>query len=88
MKDILNFGIIGCGAAAVTHARLLAEIPEARLVGVCDENAANAKKFADQYGARAYASYVDMLSDESIDVVTVATPSYFHKENAIAAVDA
>ena len=88
MTKILKFGLVGCGAAAVTHARLLLEIPDATLFGVADKNYEAAKKFADEYGARAYESYEQMLSDPEIDVVTVATPSYFHKENAIAALEA
>ena len=88
MKDILNFGLLGCGAASVTHARLLAQIPDATLFGVADKNMEAAKRFAAEYGTRSYESYEQMLADESIDVVTVATPSYFHKENAIAALRA
>lgn len=88
MKKILNFGIVGCGAAAVTHARLLADIPDACLFGVADKNTEAASKFAAEYGATAYGSYEEMLADERIDVITVATPSYFHKENAIAALRA
>ncbi len=88
MKNIFNFGIVGCGAAATTHARLLAELPDAVLVGVADKNPDSAKKFAAEYGARAYGSYEEMLADENIDIITVTTPSYFHKENAIAALEA
>lgn len=88
MKKIFNFGIVGCGAAAITHARLLKELEGARLLGVADKNTDAAKGFADEYGAKAYESYEAMLSDPDIDVITVATPSYFHKENAIAALEA
>ena len=88
VKNILKFGIVGCGAAAITHARLLNEIPDAVLCGVADKNPEAAKKFAKEYGCAAYGSYEEMLSDESIDVITVATPSYFHKENAISALEA
>ena len=88
MSKIYHFGIVGCGAAADTHARLLAELPDARLAGVADKNPLAAAQFAEKYGAIAYESYEAMLADESIDVITVATPSCFHKENAIAALDA
>lgn len=88
MKDILNFGLVGCGAAAITHARLLAEIPEARLLSVADKNSDAAKAFAEKYGVSFSQSFESMLQDEDIDVITIATPSYFHKENAIMALDA
>jgi predicted dehydrogenase len=83
-----NFGIVGCGAAAITHARLLAEIDGAKLLGVADKNTEAAKNFAEKYGCLAYESYEAMLADPDVDVVTVATPSYFHKENAISALEA
>ena len=88
MKDILNFGLVGCGAAAITHARLLAEIPEARLAFVADKNYEAARAFAEKYGATAADSLDAMLSDETVDAIIIATPSCFHKENAIAALNA
>ena len=88
MKEKLNFGLVGCGAAAITHARLLAEISDASLYGVADKNTESAKTFAANYGAKAYTSYEELLLDPDIDVITIATPSYFHKDNAIAALGA
>lgn len=88
MSKIYHFGIVGCGAAATTHARLLAELPGACLVGVTDKKIDAAEGFAEEYGVCAYNSYEDMLADESIDVVVVATPSGFHKENAVSALEA
>lgn len=88
MEKIIKFGIIGCGSAASTHARLLAEIENAQLVGITDKRQESASAFAEKYGAKVYESYEKMLADPEIDVITVTTPSYFHKENAIAALDA
>ena len=50
MSKIYHFGIVGCGAAATTHARLLAELPGACFVGVTDKKTDAAERFAEEYG--------------------------------------
>ncbi|MBQ8341674.1 MAG: Gfo/Idh/MocA family oxidoreductase [Clostridia bacterium] len=79
------FGILGCGMIAGIHANAICTIPEALLVGVADANAERAAQFAAQHGVRAYESYDQMLSDPEIDVICICTPSGFHAENALAA---
>lgn len=87
-KKTLNFGIIGCGNVATTHADALASIERGRLVGVSDHTPANAEKFAKKCNALCYGSYEEMLADPQIDAIIVCTPSGLHLENAIAALAA
>ena len=83
-----NFGIIGAGLIADFHARAIADIPNAKLLACCDIISARAKKLSNKHGCRAFKSYEDMLKSNDIDIVTIATPSGFHMEPAIAAAQA
>jgi UDP-N-acetyl-2-amino-2-deoxyglucuronate dehydrogenase len=83
-----NFGIVGAGLIADFHAKALADIPNAKLIGCCDKIQERAKNLADKYEAKAFESYEEMLKSEEVDIVTIATPSGFHMEPTIAAAEA
>lgn len=83
-----GFGIIGCGMIARFHAKAIAELPSARLVACYDSVPAAAEKLAAETGCKSYAKLADMLTDPSIDVVTIGTPSGAHLEPAVAAANA
>ncbi|MEJ2700993.1 MAG: Gfo/Idh/MocA family oxidoreductase [Sedimentisphaerales bacterium] len=83
-----NFGIVGAGLIADFHARAIADIPNAKLIGCCDKIADRAKSLADKHGVRAFDDYEQMLGSDEIDIVTIATPSGFHMEPTIAAAKA
>lgn len=87
MKKILNFAILGCGMIADIHAKAIASLKNAHLVGVADNKAELAQNFAQKYGVKAYASYEELLADE-VDAVCICTPSGFHAQNAIDALNA
>ena len=80
-----NFGIVGAGLIADFHARAIRDIPNAKLIGCCDKIADRAKQLADKYDVRAFEDYEQMLRSDEIDIITIATPSGFHAEPAIAA---
>ncbi|MBN1763708.1 MAG: Gfo/Idh/MocA family oxidoreductase [Sedimentisphaerales bacterium] len=82
---IWNVGIIGAGLIADFHARALAEIPNARLTGVCDTIPARATTLARTHNCQAYDSFDALLNNKDIDIITIATPSGTHMEPAIAA---
>ena len=87
-KNVLHFGIVGCGMIAAVHAEALRSVEGAVLVGVADANPAYAVALAERFGVTAYESYEQMLQDPMIDAVCVCTPSGFHAQNAIAALRA
>ena len=88
MKQTIEFGIVGCGMIADTHAEAIRGIPGAILRGVTDRDGDRAARFAEKHGVFAYASYEEMLADEALDAVCVCTPSFLHAENALAALNA
>jgi UDP-N-acetyl-2-amino-2-deoxyglucuronate dehydrogenase len=81
----LGFGIIGCGMIADFHARAIAEVRGAKLVGGFDQAPAAADKLAAKFGCKAYHSRNDLLADPAIEVVTIGTPSGAHLAPAVAA---
>ena len=83
-----NFGIVGAGLIADFHAKALADIPNAKLVGCCDKIQDRAKQLADKYDVKAFENYEEMLKSDDVDIVTIATPSGFHKEPTVAAAEA
>ena len=83
-----NFGIVGAGLIADFHARALGDVADAKLVGFYDLAGDKAAELAEKYSVEAFGSLEDMLADERIDAVTIATPSGAHKEAAVAAAKA
>ncbi len=86
----LKWGLIGCGDIAKKRVA-----PALRDLGNCDFVAVNrakyelAKPFAEQFGAKKwYRTWEELLSDNDIEAVYVATPVYLHYRQTIAAAEA
>ena len=86
----VGWGLIGCGdIAAKRVARALRDTPGGALVAVARARAELAQGFAEAHGAsRWYADWRDLLKDDEIDTVYVATPVRLHAEQAVAAAEA
>lgn len=87
----LRYGIIGAGGCGkgkhLASYSLLAD--QVQIVAVCDIIAEKADAAADQFGAEAaYTDYRQMLAEEKLDLVSVATPNFVHAPAAIAALEA
>jgi len=83
-----NFGIVGAGLIADFHARAIMDIATAKLVACCDTVRGRADKLAEKYSCQAFGSYEELLKNDEIDVLTIATPSGAHAEPTIAAAEA
>jgi len=79
-----NWGIVGLGKIAHTFASDLLTVEGANLYAVASRSQSKADKFSEQYLAtKAYGAYKELLADQHIDIVYIATPHVFHKENSI-----
>ena len=87
-KDIVKFGIIGCGMISNWHAQAVGEIDGAELVGVTDVNESSRIAFAEKYGVKAYESVEALLAEPEIDVVCICTPSGLHAPLAVSCANA
>ena len=70
------------------HTEALFENHDAEPVAVADIRAQVAEDVGAQFGAKPYSDYNEMLKNEELDLVTVATPDPLHREPVVAAIEA
>jgi myo-inositol 2-dehydrogenase / D-chiro-inositol 1-dehydrogenase len=93
----LNIGIVGCGYMGSTHAKILANDPRVKVIGVADvlkERADDlARSLSRETGegqgrdTRAFTSVKDLIG-AGVDAVYVTTPNTLHTEAVLTALDA
>ena len=88
MKNKVSIGVIGCGAVARFHAVSILAADNASLAGFADVRAESAEAFAKEYGGKSYSSVEEMLASSDVDAVCICTPSGFHVNSALAALEA
>lgn len=74
----LNWGILGTGWIATEMGEALNRV-NGEIYAVCDTSLEKAQKYADKFGVqKAYGSADDMINDENVDIVYIATPHNLH----------
>jgi len=81
----VGFAIIGCGLISRFHARAIRELPGAKLIGCYDRVGSAAQRLAKEFDILNLQDLDELLRNDRVDVVTVATPSGAHLEPAVAA---
>ncbi len=81
----LRVAVIGCGRISVMHLGSIARLDDVELVACCDIRKDRAEAAANKYGGKAYADYIEMLDNESLDAVHICLPHYLHCEVACSA---
>ncbi|MEV0802181.1 aldo/keto reductase [Kribbella sp. NPDC050281] len=85
----LRWGILGTGNIASRFASQVPTSPTNSVVAVGSRSIDSANAFADKWDiANRHASYDDLLADETVDAVYIATPHPMHVEWAIKAAEA
>ncbi|MFL6227205.1 MAG: Gfo/Idh/MocA family protein [Pyrinomonadaceae bacterium] len=86
----LRWGLIGCGDIACRRvAPAFSALPDCELVAVGRARRELAEAFAGEFGARRwYADWRELVADEEVEAVYVATPVHLHAEQSIAAAEA
>lgn len=75
-------GIMGTGKIAGVMAGTIKKMKNVKCYGVASRSEERAKKFAEEYGIKvAYTSYEEMMLDDKIDLVYIATPHSEHYAN-------
>ncbi|MFE9689164.1 Gfo/Idh/MocA family protein [Micromonospora sp. NPDC005806] len=82
----LRVGIVGVGTMGADHAdRLATRIAGAELVAVADAEAARAAEVAARHpGVRHVADPFDLIADDDVDAVLIASPGFAHEEQVLA----
>ncbi|WP_402462599.1 Gfo/Idh/MocA family protein [Isoptericola aurantiacus] len=86
----IRWGVLGAGNIAGSFADGVRERTASSVTAVGSRSVDKAQAFADAHapGARAHGSYEDLVTDDEIDVVYVATPHSHHLEHALLAIEA
>lgn len=91
---VINLGHIGTGGQGTGLLRTFVNVPGARSVAVCDpyrqrrEAAAAHVKQVQGHEPKLYNDFRELLADDAIDAVVIATPDHWHIPIALAAVRA
>ncbi len=86
MSKIYNVVVLGLGGIGRAHIKGVLNTPSCKLYAICDtsqEAIDLAKK--DYPDVPAVKDYKELLADENVDLVIVATPDFVHAEQAVAA---
>lgn len=82
----LRAAVIGCGHVGRLHAQAIDRSEHAKLVAVCDIDRTRSGSLARHYGVEQYSSVEELLSAESLELVTVATPDVQHVAPTLSAI--
>ena len=76
----LNVGVIGLGEIGQMHCAALGEIERAKVTAVSDINETLLEQTAVSLGAKPFKDYRQMLQQDDVDAVVIATPDQLHRE--------
>jgi predicted dehydrogenase len=81
VRTPVSIGIVGLGAWGPELARTFSELPQAELRWLCDPSPqAQLRVKARHTAARSTSDVADLLADESLDAIVLATPAATHAE--------
>lgn len=88
MSKKLKVAVIGAGIYGIHHVDVYKQNPYVELVAVCDYSEKIRNDIEAKYGVKTYASVEEMLSNEKLDAVSIATPDHLHVEPALQCINA
>lgn len=90
-KEMVRFGIVGCGNMGSGHAKnfLEGKIANGKISAVCDVNPKKFDFFREKFGDKIkyFTDAEEMFKSGECDVVMICTPHYIHPDLAILAMD-
>jgi len=72
----LKIAVVGVGALGRHHARILAGLPDAELIGVADTNEVTGRRVAEDCSTQWFSDYHELL--DSVEAISVAVPTSAH----------
>ncbi len=84
MNKNYRWGILGAGRIAAKFCEALCFVKGSEVYAVASRDIENAKAYAAKYNAtKFYDNYDDLIKDENVDIIYIATPHVFHYEQTI-----
>lgn len=87
-KKIIQFGVVGLGNIASTHAHAINGHVNANVSAACSRSEENRTLFGKEFDLTLYSDYNEMLTHENLEAVTICTPSGSHLDYAKKAAEA
>lgn len=85
----MKAGVVGCGFICHEHLRVLRDLRDVEIVGVCDRQPDLAASIAKAYGVpHAFDDLDRLLNETQLDVIHILTPPQSHRELATKALEA
>lgn len=81
----IGIGIVGTGFMGRAFAQICTQLPDAKLVGLCDVVEESLQATASQYGVPAYGHHSDLIRNPEVEAVIVSTPEDMHLEPCVEA---
>jgi UDP-N-acetylglucosamine 3-dehydrogenase len=78
----LRVGVVGVGVMGSNHARVLAEMPGVKLVGIADPDTKRCDQVAEKLGCAVFKDAEALLS-HGVDAVSIAAPTHLHRDIAV-----
>src|SRR5262249_15637506 len=83
---LLRVGVVGVGVIGSNHARVFADLPGVRRVGVADPDSKQRDFISRGRGWPAVSRGAPLLAN-GVDAVTIAAPTYLHRELAFCCIE-
>ena len=90
-SKVIGVGCIGLGTRGGDLINIVANIPDVKVVAVCDVYAPHRQKGIERSknpDVKAYVDYRELLADKNVDAVVIATPDHWHCQMVLDAVKA
>ena len=80
-------GIVGCGGIFPRHIEAIEANSNFELISLCDIQESLSNSLGKRYKVKSYTDYEEMIKNEDINFVVIATPNSLHKEQSIFALN-
>ena len=90
-SKVIGVGCIGLGTRGGDLINIVANIPDVKVVAVCDVYAPHRQKGIERSknpDVKAYVDYRELIADKNVDAVVIATPDHWHCQMVLDAVKA
>ena len=86
MPNSYRWGVIGAGRIADKFCTALNFVEGAELYAIASRDQQKAQQYANKFNAtKCYDNYNELINDDNIDIVYIATPNHLHHELAMRA---
>ncbi|MEO0793123.1 MAG: NAD-dependent epimerase/dehydratase family protein, partial [Pseudomonadota bacterium] len=82
-NQVIRTGFVGAGYISKWHAQAIGQLPNVKLVAVCDRSESAARGLAEPHGAKAFTSLDEMIAANECDAVHLLTPPVTHHPIAL-----